>query len=109
MAIRKRDRVMRRFTSLMLVMLLSGCSILQGTPQPAPPVADHPQEIRRDQTQGLQRMGTVTSLVRGPPDDAVDEVRAKAAAAKADYYVIVMVDETIVTGQWYSQAILYRK
>ena len=104
MAIRKRDRVMRRFTSLMLVMLLSGCSILQGTPQPAPPVADHPQEIRRD-----QRMGTVTSLVRGSPDDAVDEVRAKAAAAKADYYVIVMVDETIVTGQWYSQAILYRK
>lgn len=109
MAIRKRDRVMRRFTSLMLVMLLSGCSILQGTPQPAPPVADHPQEIRRDQTQGLQRVGTVTSLVRGSPDDAVDEVKAKAAAAKADYYVIVLVDETIVTGQWYSQAILYRK
>ncbi|EFG7881962.1 DUF1471 domain-containing protein, partial [Escherichia coli] len=27
----------------------------------------------------------------------------------ADYYVVVMVDETIVTGQWYSQAILYRK
>lgn len=104
MAIRKRDRVMRRFTSLILVMLLSGCSILQGTPQPAPPVADHPQEIRRDQTQGLQRMGTVTSLVRGSPDDAVDEVKAKA-----DYYVIVLVDETIVTGQWYSQAILYRK
>ncbi|HBD0322859.1 TPA: biofilm peroxide resistance protein BsmA, partial [Escherichia coli] len=24
-------------------------------------------------------------------------------------YVVVMVDETIVTGQWYSQAILYRK
>ncbi|EOO9770913.1 biofilm peroxide resistance protein BsmA, partial [Escherichia coli] len=23
--------------------------------------------------------------------------------------VVVMVDETIVTGQWYSQAILYRK
>ncbi|HHV9062791.1 TPA: biofilm peroxide resistance protein BsmA, partial [Shigella flexneri] len=22
---------------------------------------------------------------------------------------VVMVDETIVTGQWYSQAILYRK
>ena len=109
MAIRKRDRVMRRFTSLILVMLLSGCSILQGTPQPAPPVADHPQEIRRDQTQGLQRMGTVTSLVRGSPDDALAEIRAKAVAAKADYYVVLLVDETIVTGQWYSQAILYRK
>ncbi|HFK3153065.1 biofilm peroxide resistance protein BsmA [Citrobacter sedlakii] len=109
MTISKRDRVMRRLVPLMLVMLLTGCCVLEGKPQPAPPVADHPQEIRRNQTQGLQRMGTVTSMVRGSPDDAIDEVKAKAAAAKADYYVIVMVDETIVTGQWYSQAILYRK
>ncbi len=42
--------VMRRFAALLLVFLLSGCSALQGTPQPAPPVADHPQEIRRNQT-----------------------------------------------------------
>ncbi|POT57013.1 biofilm peroxide resistance protein BsmA [Citrobacter amalonaticus] len=109
MVIRKRDRVMRRFASLMLVVFLCGCSVLQGTPQPAPSVTDRPQEIRRDQTQGLQRMGTVSSLVRGSPDDAVDVIRAKAAAAKADYYVILLVDETIVTGQWYSQAILYRR
>lgn len=109
MAISKRDRVMRRFAPLMQVLFLSACSVLQGTPQPAPPVADHPQEIRRDQTQGLQRLGTVSSMVRGSPDDAVAEIRAKAAAAKADYYVILLVDETIVTGQWYSQAILYRK
>ncbi|EPI2800387.1 biofilm peroxide resistance protein BsmA [Citrobacter koseri] len=109
MAISKRDRIMRRFAPLMLVLFLSACSVLQGTPQPAPPVADHPQEIRRDQTQGLQRLGTVSSMVRGSPDDAVAEIRAKAAAAKADYYVILLVDETIVTGQWYSQAILYRK
>ncbi|HHX9773321.1 TPA: biofilm peroxide resistance protein BsmA [Salmonella enterica subsp. enterica] len=109
MIIRKRDRVMRRFASLIAALLLSACSVLQGTPQPAPPVADHPQEIRRDQTQGLQRMGTVSALVRGSPDDAIYEIRAKAAAAKADYYVILMVDETVVTGQWYSQAILYRQ
>ncbi|EAU7292196.1 biofilm peroxide resistance protein BsmA [Salmonella enterica] len=109
MIIRKRDRVMRRFASLIAALLLSACSVLQGTPQPAPPVADHPQEIRRDQTQGPQRMGTVSALVRGSPDDAIDEIRAKAAAAKADYYVILMVDETVVTGQWYSQAILYRQ
>lgn len=100
---------MRRFASLIAALLLSACSVLQGTPQPAPPVADHPQEIRRDQTQGLQRMRTVSALVRGSPDDAIDEIRAKAAAAKADYYVILMVDETVVTGQWYSQAILYRQ
>ncbi|EIO9787052.1 biofilm peroxide resistance protein BsmA [Salmonella enterica] len=109
MIIRKRDRVMRRFASLIAALLLSACSVLQGTPQPAPPVADHPQEIRRDQTQGLQRMGTVSALVRGSPDDAIAEIRAKAVAAKADYYVILMVDETVVTGQWYSQAILYRQ
>lgn len=100
---------MRRFASLIAALLLSACSVLQGTPQPAPPVADHPQEIRRDQTQGLQRMGTVSALVRGSPDDAIVEIRAKAVAAKADYYVILMVDETVVTGQWYSQAILYRQ
>ncbi|MEB6379599.1 biofilm peroxide resistance protein BsmA [Leclercia adecarboxylata] len=109
MAIRKRDRIMRRVAALTLMLLLAGCSALQGTPQPAPPVADHPQEIRRNQTEGLQRMGTVTALERGSPDDVEDAIKAKAVAAKADYYVIVLIDETIVTGQWYSQAILYRK
>ena len=99
---------MRRSASLLVVMVLSACCVLQGTPQPAQPVADHPQEIRRDQSNGLQRLGTVSALVRGSPDDALAEIRAKAAAAKADYYVVLLVDETIVTGQWYSQAILYR-
>ncbi|GHS69641.1 bioflm peroxide resistance protein BsmA [Enterobacter kobei] len=100
---------MHRFAALLLVLLLSGCSALPGTPQPAPPVADHPQEIRRNQTEGLQRMGTVSALVRGSPDDAEEAIKAQAVAAKADYYVIIMVDETIITGQWYSQAILYRQ
>ncbi|WP_253380147.1 biofilm peroxide resistance protein BsmA [unidentified bacterial endosymbiont] len=109
MAIRKRDKVMRSLTALLLVSLLSGCNALQGTPQPAPPVADHPQEIRRNQTEGLQRMGTISALVRGSPDDAEEAIKAQAVAAKADYYVVIMIDETIVTGQWYSQAILYRK
>ena len=101
--------VMHRFAALLLVFLLNGCSALQGTPQPAPPVADHPQEIRRNQTEGLQRMGTVSALVRGSPDDAEEAIKAQAVAAKADYYVIIIVDETIITGQWYSQAILYRQ
>ena len=101
--------VLPRFAALLLVLLLSGSSALQGTPQPAPPVADHPQEIRRNQTEGLQRMGTVSALVRGSPDDAEEAIKAQAVAAKADYYVIIMVDETIITGQWYSQAILYRQ
>ena len=101
--------VMRRFAALLLMLVLGGCSALEGTPQPAPPVADHPQEIRRNQTEGLQRMGTISALVRGSPDDAESAIKAQAVAAKADYYVIIMIDETIITGQWYSQAILYRK
>lgn len=101
--------VMRRFAALLLVLLVTSCSVLEGTPQPAPAATDHPQEIRRNQTDGLQRMGTVSVLVRGSPADAEDAIKAKAVAAKADYYVIIMVDETIITGQWYSQAILYRK
>ena len=82
---------MRRLTALLLVSLLSGCSVLQGTPEPAPPVTDHPQEIRRNQTEGLQRLGTVSAMVRGSPDDAEDAIEAQAVAAKADYYVITMI------------------
>ena len=42
-------------------------------------------------------MGTVSALVRGSPDDAEESIKAQAAAAKADYYVIIMIDETIIT------------
>ncbi len=45
MVSRKRNSVIYRFASLLLVLMLSACSALQGTPQPAPPVTDHPQEI----------------------------------------------------------------
>ena len=101
--------VMRRLAPLLWVLLLSGCSVLQGTPIPPPPVTDTPQEIRRNQTDGLTRMGTVSVQVIGAPSDAEAQIRAKAVAARADYYVILLIDETILTGQWYSQAILYRR
>lgn len=100
---------MQRFASLLLVFLLCGCTALQGTPEPPPPVSDHPQEIRRNQTEGLQRMGTVSVLIYGSPMDVESAIKAKVAAAKADYYVIIMIDETVAPGQWYSQAIMYRK
>lgn len=101
--------VMRRLTLLLWVLLLSGCSVLQGTPTSPPPVTDTPQEIRRNQTDGLTRIGTVSVQIQGAPSDAEAQIRAKAVAARADYYVILMIDETILTGQWYSQAILYRR
>ncbi|RDU13361.1 YdgH/BhsA/McbA-like domain containing protein, partial [Citrobacter freundii] len=65
--------------------------------------------IRRDQSYGLQRLATVIALLRGSPDDALAEIRAKAVAAKADYYVVLLFHLTSETGQWNSQAILFRK
>lgn len=101
--------VMRRLTPWFLAIALSGCSVLQGTPEAPPPATDHPQEIHRNQTNGLQKMGTVSVLMYGSPMDVEAALKTKAEAAKADYYVIVMIDDTLVPGQWYSQAILYRK
>lgn len=102
--------VMRRFTPLLLALLLSRCSILEGTPTAPPAATDTPQEIRRNQTEGLQRMGTISVMIYGSPMDVEAALKAKATAAKADYYVIIMIDDsTVVPGQWYSQAILYRK
>ncbi|HEY1843748.1 MAG TPA: biofilm peroxide resistance protein BsmA [Buttiauxella sp.] len=109
MAIKKRDNTMRLLSALLLAATLSACGVLQGTPQPAPPVADHPQEIQRSQTQGLTKIGTVTAMERGSPMDSEATIKAKAVAAKADYYLIVLNDETVIPGQWYAQAILYRK
>lgn len=101
--------VMRSLAIVMLILLLGGCHALQGTPQPAPSVTERPQEISRNQIAGLQRLGSITVLVRGAPSDAEAQIQAKAAEANADYYVIIMVEETVTAGQWYSQAILYRQ
>lgn len=49
--------VMRRLTPWFLAIALSGCSALQGTPEAPPPATDHPQEIHRNQTTGLQKWG----------------------------------------------------
>ncbi|WP_313108692.1 biofilm peroxide resistance protein BsmA [Atlantibacter sp.] len=100
---------MRRLLPALIIMLLTGCGSLQGTPQPAPPVTDQPQQIQRNQTQGLVKMGTVSVLERGSPDDCERALKAKAVNAKADYYQILLIDETVVPGQWYGQAILYKK
>ncbi|WP_058912524.1 biofilm peroxide resistance protein BsmA [Entomohabitans teleogrylli] len=100
---------MKRLAGLLLAGILSGCSVFQGTPQPPPPLNDTPQQIQRNQTQGLQRLGTISVIRRGSPDDSERAIYKKAVAAKADYYVILLIDETVVSGQWYAQAILYRK
>ncbi|EFE97562.1 biofilm peroxide resistance protein BsmA [Serratia odorifera] len=94
---------------LLLLGLLSGCGILTTTPKPPPPpIAGQAQEITRAQTAGLEKITTVSALVYGSPMNVEDEIQRKATAAGARYYMIIMNSETVVPGQWYSQAIIYR-
>jgi hypothetical protein len=97
----------RLLIALTLSALLSACGIMATTPK-APPPTGQAQEITRAQTAELVKMGTASAVVRGSPMDAEAEIQRKANAAGARYYVIIMNSETIVPGQWYSQAILYR-
>ncbi|MEN5017078.1 biofilm peroxide resistance protein BsmA [Erwinia sp. Eh17-17] len=98
---------MRPSVALLTILLLSGCSVLKSTPQPPPAPASHAVEINRAQSTGLPRLGSVSVSVRGSPDDAQRALAAKANAAGARYYQILLVDETTVPGMWYGTAILY--
>lgn len=100
---------MKRGFLFAAVTVLTGCSLLQGTPQPPPPATDTPQEIARNQTNGLQRLGSVSAMVRGSPSDGEAAIKAKATAAKADYYHIILNDEAVTPGIWYIQAQLFRQ
>lgn len=101
--------MMRMFGAILLTFVLSSCSVLEGNPQPAPPVSDHPQEISRNQTLNLHRMGAISVTVLGSPMDVEAAIKTKATDAKADYYVILMMDDTVLPGYWYSRALLYRQ
>ncbi|CAM3915682.1 biofilm peroxide resistance protein BsmA [Serratia silvae] len=98
----------RTVITLLLFSLLSGCSVFKTTPKPPPPPTDQAQEITRAQTFGLEKMATISAVVRGSPMNVEAEIQRKANASGARYYMIIMNSETIVPGQWYSQAILYR-
>lgn len=101
-------KLSRSVMTLLLIGLLSGCSVFKTTPKPPPPPTNQAQEITRAQTFGLEKMATVSALVHGSPMNVEDEIQRKADASGARYYMIIMNSETIVPGQWYSQAILYR-
>jgi len=100
--------LVRTLMPLTLAAQLSACGIMTPTPNPPPPPTAQAQEIVRAQTAALAKMGTITAVVRGSPMDVEAEIQRKATAAGARYYVIIMNSETVVPGQWYSQAILYR-
>jgi len=98
---------MRYAYLLTTALLLSGCSALKTTPPPPPAPAHQAQEITRAQSAGLPRLGSVTTQVRGSPDDAQRALAAEANQRGAVYYQIIMVDETVTPGYWYATAILY--
>ncbi|MEX3242075.1 biofilm peroxide resistance protein BsmA [Serratia quinivorans] len=93
---------------LALVTLLSACGIMTTTPKAPPAPNGQAQEVTRAQTGSLVKMGTTSALVRGSPMDVEAEIQKKANASGARYYMIMMNSETVVPGQWYSQAILYQ-
>lgn len=98
---------MRYAYLLTMALLLSGCSALKTTPQPPPAPTQQAQEINRAQSAGLPRLGSISTQVRGSPDDAERSLAAEANKRGAVYYQIIMVDETVTPGYWYATAILY--
>ncbi|MFO6297449.1 biofilm peroxide resistance protein BsmA [Rahnella selenatireducens] len=100
---------LRISAALLLLAALSGCSnVMQTTPVPPPAPKAKAQEITRAQTSTLTKIGSITAEAIGSPMDVEAEIRRKANAAGAHYYVIMFNSETIVPGRWYSQATLYR-
>lgn len=95
----------RAVITLLLFSLLTSCSLSNATPKLVP--TGQAQQITRMQTAGLEKMTTISALVRGSPMDVEAEVQRKANASGARYYLIIMNSDNVVPGQWYSQAILY--
>ncbi|ARF51631.1 biofilm peroxide resistance protein BsmA [Pantoea stewartii] len=98
---------MRYVMLLTLSLLLSSCAAFQETPKAPPAPTAQAQSITRAQSYGLPKLGTISASVRGSPDDAERAIAARANQAGAVYYQILMVDETITPGIWYTTAILY--
>lgn len=95
--------------ALLLSLSLTACSVMEGSPESPPsPTPGHAQEIKRTQTGSLERMGTISATVYGSPMNAAEVIQKRADEAGANYYYVIMVDETVMPGRWYTQAILYK-
>ncbi|ANI30707.1 biofilm stress and motility protein A [Yersinia entomophaga] len=98
----------RAFVVLLFTLSLSACSALKTTPLPPPAPQPFAQEINRAQSGTLQKIGMASVQVYGSPMDAEAALRSKANASGARYYLVIMNSDSVIPGQWYSQAILYR-
>ncbi|MGV3345911.1 YdgH/BhsA/McbA-like domain containing protein, partial [Enterobacteriaceae bacterium LUAb1] len=65
------------------------------------------QEINRAQSLTLQKIGSVSAIAHGSPDDAQRAIADKANAAGAPYYLILMLDDNLSSGMWRAQASLF--
>ncbi|MCL6338232.1 biofilm peroxide resistance protein BsmA [Pectobacterium carotovorum subsp. carotovorum] len=98
-----------RILFLPLILMLSGCQIIQGKPVAAPPLAEKALEIRYAQTSKLKKMGTISVNARGNADDVDRALQQKADASGAHYYVIVLKSEAAtLPGIWFARAVLYQ-
>lgn len=74
---------------------------------PPPPPTATAQEVQRNQTTELQKLGNISVSVRGAPSDAEAAILQRANASGARYYQILMISDSVIPGLWYAQAILY--
>lgn len=99
-----------RFCAIaLLTTVVSACNTLDSKPVPPPePIAGKAQEIRRNQTSGLQRMWNETAIVYGSPMNAQEVIEKRAEKAGARYYNVIAINEFSLPGQWRVTATLYR-
>lgn len=90
-------------------LLLSACGL--NTPEPTPPPGQLAIEINRQQSLSVDRIDTLSVIVRGSPDDADREVLRLANLRGAQYYRIVSRTESekLNPGVWRAFAVLYRQ
>ncbi|AJJ11828.1 hypothetical protein CH64_3016 [Yersinia rohdei] len=93
---------------LLIVLGLSACSVFHVTPVPPPAPLPYAQEITRAQSVNLQKIGTISAQTFGSPMDVEAEIKRKADASGAPYYVIIMMSDSVYPGIWYANALLYK-
>ncbi|PEH53955.1 biofilm peroxide resistance protein BsmA [Yersinia kristensenii] len=101
-------KIKRAMVFLLITLVLSACSAFHVTPVPPPVAQPYAQEITRAQSLNLQKVGTVSAQVFGSPMDIEAEIKRRATARGAPYYLIIMMSDSIYPGIWYANALLYK-
>ncbi|WP_145566944.1 biofilm peroxide resistance protein BsmA [Yersinia aleksiciae] len=100
--------IKRAMLFLLMTLGLSACSVFHVTPDPPPAIQPYAQEITRAQSLNLQKVGSVSAQVFGSPMDVEAEIKRRANASGAPYYLIIMMSDSIYPGIWYANALLYQ-